>query len=287
MPAAPSRPRGPRWSTRAPGTSEALHAIFGTGRGDVWIGGEEGTLLRTHDGGRTFARATVGEAVVALWGAGPDDVWVLGRRHLYRVRQGNRLARLSVEADFHRLWGTSPADVWIAAGVLVHTADGGTTFTRADPDPRTRRTDDVWASATAGVWATVPFSVVHSADAGKTWAHASLPVASEDDFRLRGSATDAWIVGYRGGPWRSTDGGLTWRDDGPPPVTDVTKARFWVDLWSTGDRAWAVTSDAIWARSEKAPWARVLKTPKVEAVWASGPDDVWAVGDAGLVVCSP
>jgi hypothetical protein len=232
-------------------------------------------------------RADIGEGIVAVWGAGPDDVWVLGNRHAYRIRGGARLARLSVEADFRRVSGTSATDVWIAAGELLHTVDGGATFLRADPDPRVRRTDEVWASSASDALATVPFSVVHSGDGGRTWAPASLAITSEDDFRLRGSASDGWIVGYRAGPSRSTDGGLTWREEGPPPVADPGRQRFWVDLWSTGGWAWAATSDAIWVRPNAARWVRALDVTKVAALWASGPEDVWAVGEGGLILHSP
>jgi hypothetical protein len=150
-----------------------------------------------------------------------------------------------------------------------------------------RRTNEVWASSTFGVWATVPFFVVHSDDGGKTWPRTSLVVASEDDFRLRGSASDVWIVGYRAGPSRSTDGGLTWREEGPPPTADAGRQRFWVDLWSTSGGAWAATSDAIWVRPNATRWIRAVEVTKVEAVWASGPEDVWAVGDGGLILHSP
>jgi hypothetical protein len=286
VPASPSKPRGPRWSTRGAGTTEALRTVFGTSRNDVWIGADDGTLLRTQDQGRTFVQAAVGEPVVAIWGAVPDDVWVLGKRHVHRVRQSTRLSTLPVEGDFRRVSGTSATDVWIAAGTLLHTTDGGATFHHADPDPHLRRTDEVWASSGTEVWATVPFGVVHSGDGGRTWSHASLVLSSEDDFRLRGSATDVWIIGYRLGPSRSTDGGLTWREDGPPPVTDVSKQRFWVDAWSTGGRAWAATSDEIWGRPGGPTWVRTL-TARVNALWASGPDDVWAVGDAGSILHSP
>ncbi|HEY8090990.1 MAG TPA: hypothetical protein VIF09_24175, partial [Polyangiaceae bacterium] len=218
--AASSKARGARWSTRSAGTTDALRAVFGTSRSDVWIGSDGGELLRTQDGGRTFWRADIGEDIVSLWGDGPDDVWVLGKRHAYRVRGGTRLARLSVEGDFSRIAGTSATDVWIAAGELLHTSDGGATFQHVDPDPHVRRTDEVWASSASDVWATVPFLVVHSGDGGRTWARTSLAISSEDDFRLRGSPTDLWIIGYRLGPSRSTDGGLTWHEEGPPAVTD-------------------------------------------------------------------
>jgi photosystem II stability/assembly factor-like uncharacterized protein len=287
VPTAPSKPRGARWSTRAAGTGEALSAVFGTSRNDLWIGSDGGGLLRTKDGGRTFARAEIGEAVVALWGAGPDDLWVLGKRHAYRVRGGTSLATLSVEGDFRRVSGISATDVWIAAGELLHTTDGGATFRHADPDSHVRRTDEVWAKSPTDVWATIPFGAVRSADGGRTWAHSSLVVSSEDDFRLRGSPTEIWIIGYRLGPSRSTDGGLTWREEGLAPSTDVGRQRYWVDLWSTGSWAWAATDKEILVRAGKTPWARSLDARGLRAIWAGGPDDVWAVGDAGMVLHSP
>jgi photosystem II stability/assembly factor-like uncharacterized protein len=286
VPASAPKPRALRWSALESGTKETLTAVFGTSTADVWIGGDGGTVLRTRDHGRSFEHASLGEPVVAIWGAEPEDVWILGKDRVHRVQRGGTLATLSVEGQrSSSVWGSSALDVWIASGVLVHTVDGGVTWSQVEPSGPVHGTGDVWTSSPLDVWATVPFGVVHSVDGGRTWASASLRISMEDDFRVRGSARDVWIVGYTLGPSRSTDGGATWHADGPPPPPGLPQPAFYGDLWSAGGGwAWAATLNGLWVRPGRTPWLRVLDARDLVALWASGPTDAWAVGKDGRIL---
>ena len=295
--------RAARWTGHASGTTETLVAVFGTSADDVWIGGERGTVLRTRDRGRTFRSFVLegDEPVASIWGAGPDDVWVLGEHHVHRVLHGDTLATLSVKLDAEgrsgagRIRGASPADVWIAIGALVHTVDGGATWTSSHGCRRvsgcmTGRAgaEEVWTSAPLDVWAAGPwFFVARSVDGGKTWEHSTYTPGMEDDFHLRGSGPgDVWIVGFALGPKHSVDGGATWQEDGPPnPLGPGWKPPFFSDFWSIGGGwAWTATNFGVWVRPGKTPWVRLLETGDMAALWASGPGDVWAVGRAGRVL---
>jgi photosystem II stability/assembly factor-like uncharacterized protein len=279
---APAAPQG--WTSCASGTTEKLVAVFGTSERDVWIGGDQGTVLRTGDRGNTFARTSLGEPVVAIWAAGPEDVWVVGAHHVHRVLRGTSLATLSVDGEFYRASGTSALDVWIAGGPLLHTADGGVTWSQPSPNNRVRGTEELYASSPLDVWASVVFGVVHSVDGGKTWQRATLVISVEEAFRLRGSADDVWIVGYNIGPARSTDGGATWQNEDLPGLLPMA-VPFWTDLWSAGGGwAWAATSAGVWVRPGRLPWARILGADDIVAVWSTGPLDTWAVGQAGRIL---
>jgi photosystem II stability/assembly factor-like uncharacterized protein len=256
----------------------------------VWIGGEDGTLLRTRDHGRSFERASLGEWVVGIWGAGPDDVWVIGERHIHRVEHGATLATLSIEGwRFSGVSGTSARDVWIGSSPIVHTADGGATWSLAAPTGPTKSAGEILATSPLDVWATIPFNVVHSTDGGKSWSTPPGAISVEDDIHLRGSASDVWVVGHTSGPSRSTDGGATWHEDGPQPAPGVSRQAFYGDMWSAGGGwAWVITLDGIWVRPGRTPWVRTsLDAHGVVAVWASGPGDLWAVGEEGRILHCP
>jgi photosystem II stability/assembly factor-like uncharacterized protein len=254
----------------------------------VWIGGEEGTVLRTRDHGRSFERTSLGEWVVGFWGAGPDDVWVIGEHHIHRVEHGATLATLSVEGSFSGVSGTGARDVWIASRPIVHTADGGATWSRAGPIGPIDGADEIWARTPLDVWATVPFGVVQSADGGKSWSSATVPISVEDGIRLHGSASDVWVVLHTFGASRSTDGGRTWHADGPPRL-DPLQQGFYGDMWSAGGGwAWMITPDGIWVRPGRTPWVRSsLDARGAVAVWASGPGDLWVVGEEGRILHCP
>jgi hypothetical protein len=299
------RPRAAGWTAHASGTTEKLAAVFGTSADDVWIGGEQGTVLRTRDRGKTFRSLTLegDEPVASIWGAGPEDVWVLGQHRVHRVLHGDTLATLSVKLDGEggsdggHLRGTSAADVWIAAGALVHTVDGSATWSSTHGCSRVSAcmpgrdgATDLWASSPLDVWAAGWFFVSHSVDGGKTWKHSTYTPGMEDDFHLRGSGPgDVWIVGFALGPKHSLDGGATWQEEGPPnPFGPSWKPPFFSDFWSSGGGwAWAATNFGVWVLPGKTPWVRLLETGDIAALWTSGPGDVWAVGSEGRVLHAP
>jgi photosystem II stability/assembly factor-like uncharacterized protein len=252
----------------------------------VWIGGTRGTLLRTRDGGKTFARATLegGEGVASIWALSPDDVWVVGEHRVHRLHAGTTRATLSVPLDNHgeaRVSGSSASDVWIASGELAHTTDGGTSWTSIELGTR-----DVWTHSASDVWVDVPFGVQHSTDAGARWAPATLLISEEDSFHVRGrGAAEVWIFGAMSGPSSSTDGGATWKPQRLPGSGGKLGLVTWSDLWPSGvGAALAATSAGLWSGSATGPWRRVLATGEVSALWASGPGDVWAVGRRGTIL---
>jgi hypothetical protein len=303
---APSSFRAPRWTAHASGTTEVLGVVFGTSADDVWIGGEQGTVLRTRDRGKTFRSFTLegDEPVLSIWGAGPEDVWVLGQHAVHRVLHGDTLATLSVKLEGEgyggagHVRGTSAADVWLATGALVHTVDGGATWSSTHGCSRVLGcmpgrdgAADLWTSSPLDVWAAgFWFFVTHSVDGGKTWEHATYTPGMEEDFHLRGSGPgDVWIVGFHLGPTHSLDGGATWQEERPPnPSGPSWTPPFYNDFWSSGGGwAWAATNFGVWVRPGKTPWVRMLDTGDIAALWASGPGDLWAVGKAGRVLHAP
>ena len=257
---------------------------------NVWIAGDEGTLLHTSDHGKTFMRCTVDpqDSLTGLWASGPDAVWVSGTRHVYRVEGATTLATLSVPAGSTSVWGTSRTNVWIAAGALMHTTDGGDRWSDTTPLVRGLRQgpDQVWVTG-HNLWASIPFFAVHSADDGATWNDSGWLPQTENTVRVRGSgADDVWIVASMEGAIHSTDGGATWIREGPPR----RDGRFdpLLDVYAAGD-GWAFAADGgLWARRGRPPWVRETG-PEVEVLSIGGTSraDVWAVGNRGIVLHRP
>lgn len=84
-----------------------------------------GQLLRSSDGGQTFAQATLPDLQDAngVWGSGVGDVYIAGSQLLHSS-DGSTFAAVTLPAtvDWSGVWGASATDVYAvgAAGTIVH-----------------------------------------------------------------------------------------------------------------------------------------------------------------------
>jgi hypothetical protein len=282
-------PRSPRWTALRTGLTTNLVAVWGSGPGDVWMADDQGTILRTRDGGATFSRCTVPGApdLTTIWGSGVDDVWMLGReRLLHATAGGTRWSQLEPgdHQAFSSGWGTSANDVWLVTEGLpdqwvLRSSDGGASWSGLSPAPYASA---LWGTSASDLWIDSGFFVSRSTDGGATWIRTGPQPETEEGFVIRGSASDdIWILGTGGTLVFSADHGATWRGE-------ASSARVVYDLWSAGHGfAWA-TGGGVVARLGKAPWVNeVDREVSVSRVWGTSPKDVWAVGPGGLVLHRP
>ncbi|NVJ04322.1 hypothetical protein HUW63_03575 [Myxococcus sp. AM001] len=112
-----------------------LNWSHGFGPDDVWVVGNEGTVL--HGDGVQWRRVPVPTAqdLWGIWGADPDDVWAVGGRgrqtgdatllhydgREWTVVQVPPLQRDRVDA-FYKVWGSAHDDVWVVGqkGAVLH-----------------------------------------------------------------------------------------------------------------------------------------------------------------------
>jgi photosystem II stability/assembly factor-like uncharacterized protein len=293
--APPPKQPGHGWTAYASGTTDALHSVFPVDTREVWIAGDSGTLLHTSDHGKTFSRCTVdpNESLTGLWASGPDVVWITGSRNVHRVEGGTTLATLSVAGargtGSEGVWGTSGTDVWIATGALMHTIDGGDHWSDATARVHglPQGTDQVWVAG-HDVWASVPFSAVHSADDGATWTDSGWMPQTENTVRVRGGAADdVWIVASAEGLIHSTDKGATWTVEGPPSLGNLQLDPLH-DLYTAGG-GWAfAASGGLSVRMGRLPWVREVDLRiDMYSIRGTSRDDVWAVGDRGIILHRP
>jgi len=56
----------------------SLNAIWGSAPGDIWVAGDEGTILRGSAAGFLRQPVPTEQSLYGLWGFGRDDVWAVG-----------------------------------------------------------------------------------------------------------------------------------------------------------------------------------------------------------------
>jgi hypothetical protein len=126
---------GTAWTRLETGATGDLWWVFGFENGPVFLGGQNGLMLRYENG--AFAKMTTpGTAIVTgIWGASADDVWAVGAESggargafAWRLRNGvwsdaPGFPPGLVDTDaLWKVWGRDANDVWLvgSAGKTLH-----------------------------------------------------------------------------------------------------------------------------------------------------------------------
>ncbi|HLL77646.1 MAG TPA: YCF48-related protein [Pyrinomonadaceae bacterium] len=246
-----------------------LNAVYFADSKRGWVAGDEGVVLRTDDGGRTWQQQPTGvpDGVNDIYFRDKEDGYLLAANRVLTTEDGGRTWRPSARfapADFNgatpELYSvrfTSKKRGWIAGSL-----------SRGDRvlDSLLLRTDD----------------------GGASWQRVSAPVRVELlhlDFR---GEKRGWIVGDRGTILRTSDGGDTWRQQ----RVNTTATLYHVDFeddetgWAVGERSTILrTTDggATWIAVEVpvlGPRATLL------SVAFANKEEGWIVGRNGTILRS-
>jgi hypothetical protein len=221
---------GSGWTRHLLGESGDLWWVHGFAGGPLFLGGEDGMILR-YEGG-VFERMptpTSAGTVFGIWGAAPDDVWAVGGAG--STPTGGFLwhydgkdwspsplapATLASDATVFKVWGTAADDVWfVGTGGFIHHYDGKALTTVESPVEETLFT----ASGANGRVYAVGGDGVILEHAGSSWSNAA-PGNARQMNGVAARGDDAFAVGVYGGvmrreagEWRDVDTGLFFQDD--------------------------------------------------------------------------
>jgi photosystem II stability/assembly factor-like uncharacterized protein len=236
------------WSVQtlpARGRSLALHGVGG----DLYVAGENGMVIRTGDGARTWADVSVSPASVgatldtypvfeALGASAVDDVWVAGGptpdtgllMHTSDRGQSWQQVDAGTVSPIFGIWAVDRAHVIVSTsgGQILVTADGGASWTTAFSDPAMWLWG-AWGSAGGGdlyvvgglmkagdggadAIPTYTGVVLHSSDGGASWENVADAATPCILWRVSGTADGAivYAVGDCGSVASTTDHGATW-----------------------------------------------------------------------------
>jgi photosystem II stability/assembly factor-like uncharacterized protein len=161
-----------------------------------WLGGENGTLYRTNDGGRTWSpveietRASVISIDFLDWNRG----WVLtgdgvAASELWLTWTGGRSWRRASLPGIEKVWRVDARTGWATGGasLLMRTVDGGENWLRVTGVPAGIDLVDLDAGGGTGgktVWVVAnqgtgderqPSTILKSVDGGRRWSEVPLP----------------------------------------------------------------------------------------------------------------
>ncbi|MBN1533483.1 MAG: YihY family inner membrane protein [Spirochaetes bacterium] len=224
-------------------------------RGDAgWIVGNRGILLKTDDGGMSWALSRLDSFNLR-------DLWMLNRDHGFIV--GDR-------------------------GVLLQTDDGGLSWSFVRLPGVTRDLNSINFADTRGLVTGDSGMLVHTYDGGTTWIVEKLKSAelSGRHVNLFSSCIvndyTCYLGGSEGIVLRSTNGGITWASKKFRAYSyraiHFFNSREGIAAGDRGSLAITKNGGDSWTRTR-------LPTYQINALTVQG-TAIWAVGDTGLVMSS-
>jgi len=209
-----------------------LNAVYFADSKRGWVGGDEGLVLRTEDGGRTWEQqpSGVADGVNDIYFRGKEDGYLLAANRVLATEDGGRTWRPSVSfapADFNgatpELYSvrfTSKRRGWMVGSVsrgdrvldslLLQTKDGGASWQRVSAPVRVELLHLDFRGEKRGWIVGDRGTILHTRDGGDTWLQQRADTtATLYHVEFRDDET-GWAVGERSTILRTTDGGATW-----------------------------------------------------------------------------
>lgn len=261
-----------------PGTVHDLWGLHAFGANDLWVSGNQGTVMH-FDGAWTATPNPATDAVFVLWGAAPDDVWAVGRNCLAMHWQGSTWSTQTTipctpTIELFSVNGSASDNVWI-------TGTGGSLgqFTGTWTDRSTGNVD-YWDAL---VESPTKATIIGTKGTILRWTGSVLsPEVGAPNLTLAsiwGDGTDYWIVGEGGTILKR--GNASWS-----AVASPTTQFLYAVFGTTADDLWAVGTGGVMIHYDGATWSLATSptTMTLRNVGGIPGSGLAAVGDAGTVI---
>jgi len=269
-----------------------------------WVGGNNGFLGRTDDGGETWLRQVVGttEAINDLYFRDKENGFLLAGNTIFTTQDsGTRWTEsrrfLSSEFDgasveLYSVRFPNKKKGWVVGSVsrgdrivdsiLVFTDDSGATWQRQRAPSRLELIHVEFINEKRGWIVGAGGTILNTQDGGETWTKQKSGVETtifHIDFR---DEKKGLAVGEKGTILRTTDGGVTWTPIVPPVRSTLLSVQFVSD-----DDGWAVGRTGTILRTDDSglTWIQQDSQTKQNLYALYFNKKIgWAVGGDGIVL---
>ena len=260
-------PGGPPAGMFGGGGASPLYNIYFVDENVGYLTGGRGTILKTEDGGKTWARKMA-----------RSDAPATGRR-----------GRGGIRANLMGIQMISETTGFIAGSenTILKTTDGGETWVGSSERARVGETrnnlEDIWFVSPTTGWVVGSFgTLMHTTDGGEGWEKRN-PGFDNNLFGLYfHDENTGWICGQEGLILHTADGGATWNQQETESYDDLHDIIF-VDAmvgWAVGGfNSVLHTTDGgkTWTISN------IPGSANLKGVHATDQNNCWAVNDWGVI----
>ncbi len=275
-----ARAADPAWVAQTSGTTAALYDIFFIDAERGWVVGDNGTILRTTNGGQTWTKQTSGTTtdLHQVEFVDQNNGWVLGGLPpaspiaLKTTNGGATWTRVNLppnlggnpvgEGGYLDISVVDASAVWIGGryGTIIRTLDGGATWDRQDRLSAGGSLSVVNAvygihfrDRTNGCVVGLGYLRHHTTNGGATWSPSaltgtSLGAGTTSYYSLTFlTPLEGWVrvnsvegTTVRNGILHTTDGGVTWQ-----LVPAVTEQEVYCLSFATSNAGWGVYEEVL------------------------------------------
>ncbi|HSP64089.1 MAG TPA: YCF48-related protein [Pyrinomonadaceae bacterium] len=293
------------WTSKRIGSGgKDLNAVYFTDAKHGWVGGDDGFLSHTEDGGASWAERSIGtdRSINDVYFVSKDAGFVLAGGSIFRTDDGGQTWR-----EAHKFSASEFADAapelyslrfngkkrgWVVGSVsrgdtivgsiLAITRDGGASWEILHAPSQAELIHIDFVDEKHGWIVGADGTILRTEDAGDSWAKQESGTKAtlyHVDFR---NEKQGWAVGERGTIVRTTDGGQSWSLMESPARATLLSVQFVGD----GD-GWIIGRGGVILRSGDGgrTWVEQESTTK-ENLFAlfMNKKNGWAVGADGLVL---
>jgi len=291
-------------ATKISSATEDLNTVFFLDSKRGWVGGDNGFLGRTDDGGRTWVQQRVGttDAINDIYFRDKEDGFLIAGNTIFVTRDnGTRWneSRRFLPSEFdgatvelYSVRFSSKKKGWVVGSVskldrvidsiLVYTNNEGETWQRQRAPTRSELIHIDFDNDRRGWIVGAEGTIINTVDGGHTWNRQTSGTTAtlfHTEFR---NDKRGWAVGERGTILRTTDGGITWT-----PVTAGIRSTLLSVEFVSDDEGWVVGRAGTILRSDDAgvSWIQQESTIKNNLFALHFNKKIgWAVGGNGMIL---
>ncbi len=291
-------------ATKSSSATGDLNTVFFLDSKRGWVGGDNGFLGRTDDGGRTWVQQSVGttDAINDIYFRDKDDGFLIAGNTIFVTRdngtrwsESRRFLPSEFEGATVELYSvrfSSKKKGWVVGSVskldrvidsiLVYTNNEGETWQRQRAPTRSELIHIDFDNDRRGWIVGAEGTIINTVDGGHTWNRQTSGTTAtlfHTEFR---NDKRGWAVGERGTILRTTDGGITWT-----PVTAGIRSTLLSVEFVSDDEGWAVGRAGTILRSDDAgvSWNQQESTIKNNLFALHFNKQIgWAVGGNGMTL---
>lgn len=284
-----------------------LNAVYFAGEKRGWVAGDGGLVLRTEDGGKTWARQTTGtdESASDIYFRDKEEGYLLAGNKILLTEDGGakwRAAHTFAPAEFggaapdlysvrfatkKRGWvvGSLSRGDNVVDSLLLYTDDGGASWVRRPLPVRVELLHLDFDGEKRGWIVGDGGAILHTADAGATWTRQTSTTTAtlyHVDFV---DEENGWAVGERSTILRTADGGKTWAQVTVPVLG--ARSTLLSIAFVNKDEGWIVGRGGVILHSGDGgrTWVRQeTKTQQHLYALVVNKRNGWAVGGDGMVL---
>jgi len=281
-----------------------LNTVFFLDSKRGWVGGDNGFLGRTDDGGRTWVRQNMGttDAINDIYFRDKEDGFLIAGNTIFVTRDNGTLwseSRRFLPSEFdgatvelYSVRFSSKKKGWVVGSVskrdrvidsiLVYTDNEGETWQRQRAPTRSELIHIDFDDDRRGWIVGAEGTSMNTVGGGLTWnqqTSGTTVTLFHTEFR---NDKKGWAVGERGTILRTTDGGNTWT-----PVTAGIRSTLLSVEFVNDDEGWAVGRAGTILRSDDAgaSWVQQEATVKNNLYALHFNKKIgWAVGGNGIIL---